>query len=57
MINSQIINDRQNEDLLLKIQYASRNYFNSAEKLNYLIHQHGDTSVIRSFRIYNCMYF
>lgn len=36
MINSQIINDRQNEDLLLKIQYASRNYFNSAEKLNYL---------------------
>ena len=36
MINSQIISNRQNEDLLLKIQYASRRYFNSAEKFNYL---------------------
>lgn len=36
MINSQIINNRQNENLLLKIQYASRRYFNSAEKFNYL---------------------
>ncbi|MBR1750405.1 MAG: hypothetical protein IJ740_05900 [Ruminococcus sp.] len=36
MINSQIIINRQNEDLLLKIQYASRRYFNSAEKFNYL---------------------
>ncbi len=36
MINSQIINNRQNEDFFLKIQYASRRYFNSAEKINYL---------------------
>ena len=36
MINSQIISNRQNEDLLLKIQYASRSYFNSAEKINYV---------------------
>lgn len=36
MINNQIINNRQNEDLLLKIQYASRRYFNSAEKVNYV---------------------
>ena len=36
MINNQIINIRQNEDLLLKIQYASRRYFNSAEKANYV---------------------
>ncbi len=36
MINSQIISNRQNEDLLLKIQYASRRYFNSAEKINYV---------------------
>ena len=36
MINSQIISDRQNESLLLKIQYASRRYFNSAEIVNYV---------------------
>ena len=36
MINNQIINNRQNENLLLKIQYASRRYFNSAEKVNYV---------------------
>ena len=36
MINNQIINNRQNEDLLLKIQYASRRYFNSAEIVNYV---------------------
>lgn len=36
MINSQIINNRQNENLLLKIQYASRRYFNSAETVNYV---------------------
>lgn len=36
MINSNIINTRQNEDQSLKIQYASRKYFNSAEKINYL---------------------
>lgn len=36
MINSQIISKRQNEDIFLKIQYASRRYFNSAEKINYL---------------------
>lgn len=36
MINSQIISNRQNEDIFLKIQYASRRYFNSAEKINYL---------------------
>lgn len=36
MINNQIINNRQNEDLSLKIQYASRRYFNSAEKVNYV---------------------
>ena len=36
MINSQIINNRQNENLLLKIQYASRRYFNSAEIVNYV---------------------
>lgn len=36
MINSQIISNRQNEDLLLKIQYASSRHFNSAEKINYL---------------------
>lgn len=36
MINSNIINTRQNEDQFLKIQYASRKYFNSAEKINYL---------------------
>ena len=37
MINSEIINERQNEEHLLKIQYASRRYFNDAEKINYLI--------------------
>lgn len=36
MINSDIINNRQNEDLCLKIQYAARKYFNEAEKINYL---------------------
>ena len=36
MINNQIINNRQNEDLLLKIQYASRRNFNSAENVNYV---------------------
>lgn len=36
MINSQIISNRQNESLLLKIQYASRRYFNSAEIVNYV---------------------
>ncbi len=36
MINSQGINNRQNEDLFLKIQYASRRYFNAAESINYL---------------------
>ena len=36
MINSQIISDRQNESLLLKIQYASRRYVNSAEIVNYV---------------------
>lgn len=36
MINNRIINERQNKDLLLKIQYASRKYFNSAENVNYV---------------------
>lgn len=36
MINSNIINNRQNQDLCLKIQYAARKYFNAAEKINYL---------------------
>ena len=36
MINNQIINNLQNEDLLLKIQYASGRYFNYAEKVNYV---------------------
>ena len=36
MINSEIITSRQNEDIFLKIQYASRKDFNSAEKLNCL---------------------
>ena len=36
MINSQKIDNLQNEDLFLKIQYASRRYFNAAENINYL---------------------
>lgn len=36
MINSNIINNRQNEDQYLKIQYAARKCFNLAEKVNYL---------------------
>lgn len=36
MINNIIINNRQNEDQYLKIQYAARNCFNAAEKVNYL---------------------
>ncbi len=36
MINSNIINSRQNEDEYLKIQYAARKYFNIAENINYL---------------------
>ena len=36
MINSEIINNRQNEEQYLKIQYAARRLFNEAEKINYL---------------------
>lgn len=36
MINSDIINKRQNEDQYLKMQYAARKCFNAAENVNYL---------------------
>lgn len=36
MINSNVINNRQNYDQNLKIQFAARKYFNGAEKINYL---------------------
>lgn len=36
MIDSNIINSRQNEIQYLKIQYAARKYFNTAEIVNYL---------------------
>ena len=36
MINSSIINNRQNKEELLKIQFAARKCFNEAEKINYL---------------------
>ena len=35
-MNSQEIQERQNEEKYLKVQYAARVYFNSAEKYNYL---------------------
>ena len=36
MITSKTINEKQNEDGLLKIQYAARRNFNTAEILNYI---------------------
>lgn len=36
-MNSKEIQNRQNEDQFLKIQYAAREYFNSAEKLNHYV--------------------
>lgn len=36
MISSDIINNRQNEDQYLKMQYAARKCYNVAEKINYL---------------------
>lgn len=36
MINSEIIQERQNEEAYLKIQYAARVCFNSAERYNHL---------------------
>ena len=36
MVNSSIINNQQNEEEFLKIQFAARKCFNEAEKINYL---------------------